>query len=104
LSIRAFLQQFLIKLQQKFGNIHCPINLSDKEYINNLSTPTAVLNTKNLWQNQQQIQNAFHEVIANFKKLYPYLPESKLSASAEPIVPQTPVIKIFLFENCLVNI
>ena len=70
--------QFLIKLQQKFGNIHCPINLSDKEYINNLSTPTVSLKTKHLWQDQQQISDAFSQVIANFKKLYPYLPNIKI--------------------------
>ncbi len=87
-------QQFLIKLQQKFGNIHCPINLSDKEYINNLSTPTAVLNTKNLWQNQQQIQNAFHEVIANFKKLYPYLPNIKIVVKPKDSAQSTGVFSI----------
>ena len=70
--------QFLIKLQQKFGNIHCPINLSDKEYINNLSTPTVSLKTKHLWQDQQQISDAFSQVIANFKKLYPHLPNIKI--------------------------
>ncbi len=70
--------QFLIKLQQKFSNIHCPINLSDKEYINNLSTPTVSLKTKHLWQDQQQISDAFSQVIANFKKLYPYLPNIKI--------------------------
>ena len=87
-------QEFLTKLQQKFSNIHCPIGLSDKEYIDNLSTPTASFKTKNLWQNQQKIQNAFLQVIADFKKLYPQLPNIKIVIKPKDSAQSTGVFSI----------
>ena len=87
-------QEFLTKLQQKFSNIHCPVGLSDKEYIDNLSTPTASFKTKNLWQNQQKIQNAFLQVIADFKKLYPQLPNIKIVIKPKDSAQSTGVFSI----------
>ena len=87
-------QEFLTKLQQKFSNIHCPVGLSDKEYIDNLSTPTTSFKTKNLWQNQQKIQNAFLQVIADFKKLYPQLPNIKIVIKPKDSAQSTGVFSI----------
>ncbi len=92
-------QEFLTKLQQNFSNIHCPVDLSDKEYVNNLSTPTASFKTKNLWQNQQKIQNAFLQVITDFKKLYPQLPNIKIVIKPKDSAQSTGVFSIEFIEQ-----
>jgi len=92
-------QEFLTKLQQKFSNIHCPVGLSDKECISNLSTPTASFKTKNLWQNQQKIQNAFLQVTADFKKLYPQLRNIKIVVKPKDSAQSTGVFSIEFTEQ-----
>jgi len=92
-------QEFLVKLKQKFTNIHCPINLSDKEYINNLSTPTVNLKTKNLWQNQQQIQVVFLQAVNDFKKLYPQSATIKIVVKPKDSAQSTGVFSIEFTEQ-----
>jgi nicotinate-nucleotide adenylyltransferase len=70
--------RFLTKLQQKFSNIHCPIGLSDKEYISDLSTPCKVIKTADIWQNSSIVKDAILKTITCFQNMYQQQKNAKI--------------------------
>jgi len=73
------INQFLKNLIAHFPNIHAPINLSDKEFINDLSAPTIEIKTQNLIDSNNNIfVKAIKNSIDQYHKLYPRHASSKI--------------------------
>lgn len=88
----------LAKLQQKFSALHCPIGLSDKEYIAGLSTPSQAINTQDLWQKPALLHVAVLQTVACFKKLYLQEKNAKIVIKPKDSAQSTGVFSIEFVE------
>lgn len=66
-NINIFLEQLL----KKFPTVHAPLNLSDKEIIDGLSTPTQIIDSNFLDENSKILQEKILLTIQDYQKLYP---------------------------------
>lgn len=98
------INQFLKNLIAHFSNVHAPINLSDKEFISDLSAPTIEIKTQNLIDFDKNIvAKAIKNSIDQYHQLYPHHSNSKIVLKPKDSAQSLGVLALEFVKNGEIN-